>query len=298
MSGPADIPNFSRPSQPAPAEEPEDTGVRNDLVRAAIEAVAEQAGEGTGEPAGTVTTMHVLRHCLHGFLLLDVTGSEIEVDDQGQIAEGSTISIRGGEGPDGESAIFAFTSQEQLARMYPDGGAAEGVQVQSLVQEAAGVLELIREQEASWLLLDAGGPSVALSADDIDFALRVPRNDAVRAAVDPGVPREALLEALRQPGPLSLAVDAPELEPGEEQTESTPVRVRTLDAPDGNGQALAVFTSGPEVIALSPDDRIATQDASELVALAANGDFGGLLVNAAGPWAYVTVEELKGLSGA
>ena len=303
MTSPTDIPNFGGGSggSGGPAGGPSGNGasspasgdeVRNDAVRAAIEAVAAEAA-GSG-PAGTATTVDVLRHCLFGYLLLDITGSELELTDTGEIAEGSTINVRGGEGPDGGPAIFAFTSQEQLAQMYPDGGAAEGVQVQSLIQEAAGVLELVQQQDVRWLCLDPAGPSVALSADDLEFALRVPRNYLVRATLEPGVERSRLLAALQADGPLSLAVDAPDLEPGVSES-NTQVQVRTTDSPDGNGQALAVFTSGPEVVARAPEDKIATQSAAEVLALARDGGFGGMVINPAGPWAFVPATELQGL---
>lgn len=285
MSSPTDIPNFgggggSSSNGGNPAD-----GIRNDTVRAAIEAVQ-------AEP-GTAATIDVLRSCLAGYLLLDVTGSDLQVDDNGEIAEGSTINIRGGEGPDEQPAIFAFTSQEQLAAMYAEN--TDDVQVQSLVQEAPGVLELVMGQEASWLVLDPAGPSVALAKDDLEFALRVPRNDALRAALEPGTPREALLAALAAEGPLSLAVDAPDLEAGEQ--DSAEVQVRSVEAPDGNGPALAVFTSGPEVLAGSPEDKIATQSTAEIVQIGSEGGFAGIVINPAGPWAYVTADELRALRG-
>ncbi|SHG65531.1 SseB protein N-terminal domain-containing protein [Jatrophihabitans endophyticus] len=294
MSSPTDIPGFGggHPDPVDPSAGPDAAGgIRNDAVRAALDASAESPGPRT--------SVDILRHCLFGYLLLDVTGSEITVTDEGEVAPGSTISVRGGEGPDGQPAIFAYTSHDEIVRMYPPEGPGDGIEVQSLVQDAAGVLELARAQEAGWLYLDPAGPSAALAAEDIDFALRVPRNDAVRATLEPGVPRAELLAALTAEGPLSLAVIAPDVEPGVAE-EGTQVQVRTVDAPEltDGAQALAVFTSGPEVVASAPEDRIATQTAADVVELAREGGFAGLLINPAGPWAYVSADELAGLDTA
>ena len=230
MSGPTDIPRFGN-AAPTGA----DGGVRNEPLRAAVEAFA-------AEP-GAPAVIDVLRHCLHGPLLLDVTGSDITRVGDGQIAEGSTIAVSGGQGPDGKAALFAFTSHAELARMHPQ----DGTQVQSLVQAAADVLQMAKAQQAGWLYLDPAGPTCALAADDIDFAVRVPRNDAVRDALEPGTPREAQL----------------------------------------------AFTSGPEVVASCPDAQIATQDAADVLAAVRSGGHAGLVLNAAGPWVYVSAAELR-----
>ena len=114
MTGPADIPGLSsRPSQPEPAE---GDGVANPRVRAAVEAFAEApSAEGS---------MDVLRACLQGALLLDITGSDITLTEDGTaIAPGSTVQVAYGSGPDGEPAGLAYTSQAELARAHPDGAA-------------------------------------------------------------------------------------------------------------------------------------------------------------------------------
>jgi hypothetical protein len=279
---PTDIPGVGGPpAQDPPPDDATGSDVRNEGVRAALLAF--------GETPSSETMLDVLRHCLHGYLLLDVTGSEITMTDDGQIAPGSTISVRGGEGPDGRPAMFAFTSHEQITRMYTE----DGVETQSLVQSAAGVLELCRSQESGWLYLDPAGPTCALGAEDIDFALRVPRNDAVRAALEPGVPRAELLAALHAEGSLSLAIIADDLEAGVVH-DGAEVRVRTTEAPDGSAEpVLAAFTSGPELLARAPGDRVATQSSADVLALARDGGFAGLLLNAAGPWVYLPADELR-----
>ena len=67
---------------------------------------------------------------------------------------------------------------------------------------------------------------------------------------------------------------------------------RTSEAPDGSGTALVAFTSGPEVVARAAHDQIATQSTREVVEQVVSGGFAGLVLNPAGPWAYVSAEEL------
>jgi hypothetical protein len=293
MTSPTDIPGVSTggggigeppPGNDGPAvggDLDSDGGIRNDAVRAAVEAFSADPNQ--------QTMIDVLRNCLFGPLLLDVTGSDITLNDEGEVEEGSSVAIRGGEGPDGKSALFAFTSHQELARMYD-----EGEETQSLVQGAAEVLELCRSQESGWLFLDPAGPTCALGVDDIEFALQVPRNDSVRAALEPDTTKQDLLAALHAEGPLSLAVEAPEggVEVGEDQPAD--LRVRATDAPDGSGQALVAFTSGPEIVARMTDVQIATQSAVEVLSIVRDGGFAGLVLNPAGPWAYVSADEIAG----
>ena len=147
-------------------------GIANARVRAAVEAFAEApSAEGS---------MDVLRACLQGALLLDITGSEITLTEDGSsIAPGSTVQVAYGSGPDGEPAALAYTSQAELTRAHPEGTA-----VQSLVQPATAVLADVQANDHRWLYIDPAGPTCALSRDEIDFALKVPRNDAVREALE------------------------------------------------------------------------------------------------------------------
>lgn len=260
-----------------------DGGAQNPALREAVEAWTEQPG--------TPAAIEVLRHCLGGVLLFDGTGSELTfVDGQpGTIAPGSTIRISTHEGPDGKSAALAFTSQAEIERVHESG-----TEVVSFVQPPGSVLEFTRQNGHEWLLIDPAGPGCALSAAEIDFALNTPRNDAVRAAIEPGQPHQALLAALQGDAPLLLAVEPdPSLPEGPGTvSEPTEVRIRATDGPDGSGTALVVFTSGPEVLARELRDRIVAQSVPEIVAMAREGGHVGLVINPAGPWAYVALSEL------
>ncbi len=291
MSGPADIPGLS--SSPPPeggsgsgVDDGIGDGIANARVRAAVEAFAEApSAEGS---------MDVLRACLQGALLLDITGSEITLTEDGSsIAPGSTVQVAYGTGPDGEPAGLAYTSQSELTRAHPEGTA-----VQSLVQPATAVLADVQANDHRWLYIDPAGPTCALSRDEIDFALKVPRNDAVREALeiadaDPDR-RGELVTTLRAEGSLVVAMggDAPDGVPdGGQADEETEASVLGGELPDGS-PGLFVFTSGPEAVASAPQATLAVVTTADVQDMLRAGGFGGLVVNPAGPWAAVPATDL------
>lgn len=114
--------------------------------------------------------LDVPRECMYGDLLLDVTGSDAFTADP-PFAAGSRLQIRTGTGPNGASALYAFTHNHEIGRLQPPG-----TRTQSLVTPAVGALELARQQDHAWLYINPAGPTCPLSAAEIDFALRNPHN--------------------------------------------------------------------------------------------------------------------------
>ncbi|HEY8302662.1 MAG TPA: SseB family protein [Jatrophihabitans sp.] len=246
--------------------------VDNSRVRTAVEAFAADPNQRT--------SLDVLRACLlDGELLMDITGSQVQTTPEGQLAPGSSLAFAGGAGPDGRGALFAFTSAREIARMHPDG-----TQVQSLGQPATGALEqAVGDEHTGWLYIDPAGPTCALARSEIEFALGFARNDAVRTALEPDTPREQLIAALRADGPLLMGLDA-----GADPDRPQPRLVR---APDG-GTALIVATSSIEVVAAHPHDGVVVTSSGEVAEQVRARGWSGLLINPAGPWAFVPVAEL------
>ncbi|MGV8894962.1 MAG: SseB family protein [Rhodoglobus sp.] len=225
--------------------------------------------------------LEVVRNILHGSLLLDTTGSEIAMTEDGSsIAEGSTFAFREGTGPDGERALFAFTRQAEVVRMHEDAPAA----VQTVAQPAAATLAFAAEQGYTWLYLDPAGPTCGVKLADIEFALKTARNDAVKTALDTDGPtwmKTAVIDALSKGGTLLYAVN------------ETPdgVQVRTSTNPDGQHVALA-FTSAAEVVVRSTSDSWTAIDVSRIVSDALGENFSGLVINPAGPWVELGRDDL------
>ncbi|MGE2832660.1 SseB family protein [Mycobacterium sp. SMC-4] len=217
------------------------------------------------------TAIEVLRSCMYGELLLDLTGSDMPVD--GSFVRGSRIQIREGTGPDGGRALFVFTRQEEIARLYPPD-----TQTQSMVTPAAAALGLAQHQKAAWLYIDPAGPTCALSAAEIEFALSSPNNEPLKtalAALDAGqVDRLNVLEVLRQDGPLLLGAAA--------ESVGGKTAVRSTVLADGR-PALIGFTSAPEVVAFNPSDAAVVLTTLQVLELVRRDGYSGIVVNPAGP---------------
>jgi SseB protein N-terminal domain len=218
--------------------------------------------------------LNVLRSCMYGELLFDVTGSDLPAEGSFRsFPAGSRLQIRCGTGPDGGRALFAFTRNEEIARLHPPG-----TQTQSMVTPATGALEFARGQGDPWLFIDPAGPTCALAAAEIDFALRNPHNEPLKAALaalDAGeTHKEAVLQVLRQDGPMMLAADDRTV-PGE-----TVVRQMTMH--DGS-PALLGFTSAPEVVAFNPSDAVYAQTTRQVLDRVRANGYSGIVVNPAGP---------------
>ena len=224
--------------------------------------------------------LEVLRTCMYGELLFDITGSDMPAGTT--FTAGSRLQFRGGSGPDGGRALFAFTSNEQIARMNPPDS-----RTQSLVTPATGALGLARHQGDAWLYIDPAGPTCALSAAEIDFALRNPNNEALKSALasfHAGLAnRQSVVEMLRQDAPLLLAADDRSV-PGK-------IGVRSMTMPDGSS-ALLAFTSAPEVVAFNASDAVTSTTTLKVLDAVRNDGYSGIVVNPAGPSIAVPVWEL------
>jgi SseB protein N-terminal domain len=245
--------------------------VDNTVVRRAVADFAAEPGQRRA--------LEVLRSCMYGELLFDITGSDMPEGNSWQT--GSQLQIRCGTGPDGGRALFTFTSNQEIARMHPPGA-----RYQSMVTPASGALELARRQGDAWLYIDPAGPTCALSADEIDFALRNPHNESLKgalAALQAGqTDRHEVLHVLRQDGPLLLAAD--------DRTVPGKLRVRSTTMPDGSS-ALFVFTSAPEVVAFNPSDAVAAMTTDKVFDMVRRDGYSGLVVNPAGPSIAVAAAE-------
>jgi SseB protein N-terminal domain len=247
--------------------------VDNMTVRRAVAQFAAQPGQRGA--------LEVLRMCMYGELLLDITGSDAFT--RGPFAQGSRLQIRTGTGPDGGSALFAFTHNNEIGRLYPPD-----TQTQSLVTPAIGALELARSQGDAWLYIDPAGPTCALSAAEVDFALRNPNNQALKTALDDYVAgrigRAVVVAVLRQDGPLLLAAD---------DSSSGQGAVRTITHPDGTSSIFG-FTSAPEVVAFRPADAVMSLTTQEVLNMARGQGHSGVVINAAGPSIRISGAEIFG----
>ncbi|MUM16513.1 SseB family protein [Mycobacterium sp. CBMA271] len=248
--------------------------VDNARLRSAVVAFAAQPGQ--------QRAFDVLRNCMQGELLLDVTGSDMPAEGPVPFPAGTQMQIRGGTGPDGGRALFAYTRNEEIARHHPPG-----THTQSMAQSAVSVLEFVRSQADPWLYIDPAGPTCALAANEIDFALRNPRNDPMRAAIElvasGQTDRQSVLQLLRRDGPMLLGAD--------ERTVPGQAATRRTQLPDGSF-ALVAFTSAPEVIGYVPSDAVASMTTRQVLEMTIEGGYSGLVINPAGPSVFLPAAEI------
>jgi hypothetical protein len=246
--------------------------VDNETVRQAV-------GRFAAEP-NQRTSLEVLRSCMFGELLFDITGSDTPTGNT--FAPGARLQFRGGTGPDGGRALFAFTRQAEIARLYPPG-----TQTQSMANPAIGALGFARQRGDAWLYIDPAGPTCALSAAEIDFALRNPNNEPLKTAIgalDAGhTDRRAVLQLLASDGPMMLAAD-------DRTTPGSP-RYRTMPMRDGSSYVLG-FTSAPEVVAYDPSDAVAAMTTTQVIDMARKHGHRGIVVNPARPALFVSLDEI------
>ncbi|MGV0788392.1 SseB family protein [Mycolicibacterium sp. XJ2] len=228
------------------------------------------------------TSLDVLRSCMYGELLFDITGSDEPQD--GSFGAGSELQFRGGTGPDGGRALYVFTRQEEISRLYPPD-----TRTQSMVTPATGALSFARSRQDAWLYIDPAGPTCALSAADIDFALRNPNNEPLKtalAALDAGdADRQDVLQVLLTEGPLLLGADGNSV-PGK-------TLIRSMTLRDGS-TALVGFTSAPEVAAHNPFDGVGDFTTLRVLDMVRKNGHGGIVVNPAGPSIAFSAAEIDG----
>ncbi|MBV0916344.1 SseB family protein [Mycobacteroides chelonae] len=224
----------------------------------------------------------VLRACMHGEVLFDITGSDPLVQGSNLSPSGTLLQIRGGTGPDGSRALFAYTRNEEVARHHP-----AGTHYQTLVQSAASALDLARSQGDRWLYIDPAGPTCALSTEEFDFALRNPRNEPVRKAIElvaqGKADRQSVLSLLRQDGQMLLGAD--------DRTVPGQILTRKTQLSDGS-LALVAFTSAPEVIGYVPSDAVVSVTNEQVLNTVVRDGYAGLVINPAGPSVFLPAADI------
>ncbi|WP_454048921.1 SseB family protein [Cellulomonas sp. Marseille-Q8402] len=252
-----------RASDPGTAGTP-GTGVRNDRVRAGLATWAEQK-DGR-------TFADVLRRCVTGELLLDVTGSTI-ADPAHGFQSGDTLAITSQTDDTGKRLLVAYTGHDELARHRGEPGA-------SLVQPAAAVLaQAAREHEG--IVVDGGAPGAFIAyAAEIHQQLTADP-EAVARAAEATVSRALPFDAY-----LAVLADAPVFVPFEVRRDAsgaeTGVVVPAATGPDGQPYAV-VGTAPAEIWAWSPRSGAQRTTWGHVVRAVAQDGQAGVVVNPAGP---------------
>jgi hypothetical protein len=234
--------------------------VRNNRVADAVAQFAQDPGQRS--------MIDVLRACLAGELLLDVTGSDP-----------ASPVLRGFAGANDVPAIGVFTDQSELARFLEGQADAAGAP-QSLA--LPGVLALqtaLQDTGVGWVYVNPAGPTCALARPDIEFALQGPPNQALREAVLRQGSQQELFTAMLGDTRVFLG----EIErDGRKQPLTVPVEK------DGSVEIhLAVFTSAAEVAAFDATAAVRAFTPEWVMQLVFGQRLAGMLIDPAGPSASI-----------
>lgn len=242
--------------------------VRNVPVQTALEAWAVHKD--------ARTFANVLRQCVAGELLLDISASTF-ADPAAGFQAGDTLALGRQTDAAGKDLLVAFTSNDRLAA-YRGGDT-----FRSLAQPGwSAVAEAMAR--ADGIAIDPG-----------DEALCIAYTDELRAHLTEAPGRNAALKnalmerAQAWPEFLALLAAAPVVFVGIDERDGGAVP----SAVGAEGELLhPVFTSPAEVFAWSPGLTARATGLAQVAAVAREDGYAGILLDPAGPSAAVTLDEL------
>ncbi|WP_348789601.1 SseB family protein [Leifsonia sp. NPDC080035] len=242
--------------------------VRNLPVQTALEAWA------AGKDARTFS--NVLRQCVAGELLLDISASTF-ADPEAGFQQGDTLALGKQVDAAGKELLVAFTSNERLSAYR------RGERFLSLAQPAWSVLAEAMSR-ADGLALDPGDDAllIAYSEELRGQVTEEPgRNAALKnALVDRDLPWPQFLALLTQSSVVYVGVDA--------------AQGAVPSAVGADGALLhPVFTSPAEVFAWSPELTARGTTVAQVARVAREDGYAGLLVDPAGPSATIRLDEVE-----
>lgn len=255
-------------------------GVVHPLVRAAIDRFV--------DAPDNKAMIGVLRQCMAGSLLLDVTASTL-VEGPGGEAVGPDSSLRVqtlGEA-DGTRSLAAYTSaaeaQAMFDRHHPDGG-----QPVLLRQPAVQVLQmLVDDPQYDHVVIDPARKGCRISRPQIEWAMRAPRNEAVKAAMLENNMSQLLAALLARDAVLLLGARV-------QDGRAAPVYAKPQE--DGaRPDTLLLFTSAAEIAALDPSLEVRSTPARQALRFALDTGARKVCLNAHPPVATLTADQLRDL---
>ncbi|MEX5255594.1 SseB family protein [Kocuria arenosa] len=263
------------------AEQPADPeGVVHPLVRAAVDRFA--------SAPDNKAMIEVIRQCMAGSLLLDVTASDLVEGRGGEtVGPESTLRVQTLREPDGTRSLAAYTSaaeaQAMFDRHHPDGGKPV-----LLRESAVKVLKMLADDpQHDHLVIDPARQGCRISRPQVEWAMRAPRNDAVKTAMLENNMSQLLAGLLAPDAMLLLGARV-------QDGRAVPVYAKPQEegaAPD----TLMLFTSAPEIAALDTTLEVRSAPARQALRFALDAGARRISINARPPVATLTADQLRDL---
>ena len=232
--------------------------------------------------------IEVVRQCMAGSLLLDVTASDLVAGPGGEaVGPESTLRVQTLGEPDGTRSLAAYTSaaeaQAMFDRHHPDGGKPV-----LLRESAVKVLKMLADDpQHDHLVIDPAHRGCRISRPQVEWAMRAPRNDAVKAAMLENNMSQLLAGLLAPDAVLLLGARV-------QDGRAVPVYAKPQEegaAPD----TLLLFTSAPEVAVLDTTLEVRSAPARQALRFALDAGARKVSINAHPPVATLTADQLREL---
>lgn len=282
--------SFAMPSAPVPEAPKAPVGPHHADVAASLQ----RWSKGNSPQA----LADVLRQAARGQLLLDISASELKIED-GKVQRDSTIAVASRRAEDGRNFLLVFTSNAELRKAHKDGEV-----VRSMVQPALGALRLATREQYEGVIIDAGSgsASIVIPKDQIVRGLPVEpgANEALKEALatKPEGRLNAVLGVLAETETVFLAVERKGETVEGQPPAAKDLAVAGVKAPDGRSYA-AAFTSPAEVWAWSPKHMAVPVPFTKHARSVLNApSVEGLLFNPAGPTLAVLNGDLEKVAAA
>lgn len=229
--------------------------------------------------------IEVLRQCLQGSVLLDVSGSDFVPGPDGQrMGPASTVRLQSFRESDGSVALAAYTSARDARSSYARAG-GEG-EPELLEQSATALLGLLaQDPQYDLLVLDPGTSSCRIPRRQVEWLMASAHNDVVKAGLVTGSVPQVLGGMVGRESQLLVATPA--------VAEGQPIRpVHAQPAGDGPADTLYVFTSAVEVAALDPALESRSASGRDILRFAVTSGARQICVNARPPMLTLQIDDV------
>lgn len=266
--------------EPGAEQEPDREGVVHPLVRAAIDRFV--------AAPDNPRMIDVIRQCMAGSLLLDVTESTLVPGPNGEaVGPGSQIRVQTLGESDGTRSLAVYTSTAEAQAMF-DRSHPEGGRPVLLRESAVKVLRMIAgDSQYDHLVIDPAQQGCRISRRQIEWAVRAPHNDAVKTAMLQNNMSQLLAGLLAPKGTLLLGTRV-------HDGQALPVFAKPKEegaAPD----TILLFTSAPEVAVLDASLEVRSAPSRQALRFALDTGAKKICINAQPPVATLTAEQVREL---
>lgn len=262
-------------------EQPGDReGVVHPAVRTAIDRFV-------GAPDNT-GMIEVIRQCMAGSLLLDVTASTLVPGPNGEaVGPESQLRVQTLGESDGTRSLAAYTSaaeaQDMFDRHHPEGGRPV-----LLRESAVKVLQMIADDpQYDHLVIDPARKGCRIGRPQVEWAMRAPRNDAVKAALISNNMSQVLAGLLAPDAVLLLGARV-------QDGRAVPVYAKPREE-GARPDTLMLFTSAAEIAVLDTGLEVRSAPARQALRFALDAGAEKICLNAHAPVATITAEQVRGL---